>query len=403
MEIAGKIVLYLVMACCVAGGIATIVKEESGLAESFHEGLRAMAAIFLPVVGMMASIPYLIVGVQAIFGPVYGFIGADPAVAAASFLGADAGGYALAMEIAESTETAMLSLATSIMLGATIMLNIPIGFSILDRKDRPYMALGILSGLLAVPIGIFITAVIVILCHPAVRTVFATSGASTYVLQLTFGTAAINVAPILVFCIILTILIKLFPNGMVRAFMIFGKVILSALTIVAVGSILEYYTGVFSALFGSWGFDPIMADEAESFRAIETIGSIGMMLTGAFPMVYLIRKYCGGALEKLGKKMGMDEAGSAGLVATMANSVAMFNLVKDMSPRSKVMAIAFTPCAGYALGDWLAFNVNVQPNMVVPILCGQIIGGVIGILFARLFILRRLDQYEESFRAKGLI
>ena len=34
-----------------------------------------------------------------------------------------------------------------------------------------------------------------------------------------------------------------------------------------------------------WGFDPILADEENTFRAVELLGTIAMMLTGAFPMV----------------------------------------------------------------------------------------------------------------------
>ena len=36
MEVLGKIVLYLIMACCAIGAVATVVKEDSGLAQSFH-------------------------------------------------------------------------------------------------------------------------------------------------------------------------------------------------------------------------------------------------------------------------------------------------------------------------------------------------------------------------------
>ena len=164
----------------------------------------------------------------------------------------------MALEIAESTEVAMIALSVSVMLGATLMLNIPIGFSILDRKDRPYMALGILAGLPAVPIGILVSSIIAMVAHPAVRTVFSTTAASSYVLQLTIQTIAVNALPIAVFCGALVVLIKAFPNGMVKAFMAFGKIMLSVLTLVAVASILEYYTGVFSSVFGSWGFDPVM-------------------------------------------------------------------------------------------------------------------------------------------------
>lgn len=44
MEIIGKIVLYIIMACCGIGAAATIIKQDSELAQSFNEGLQAMAA-----------------------------------------------------------------------------------------------------------------------------------------------------------------------------------------------------------------------------------------------------------------------------------------------------------------------------------------------------------------------
>ena len=46
MEILGDIVLYIIMVCCGIGAVATIVKEDSGLAQSFHDGLHAMASLF---------------------------------------------------------------------------------------------------------------------------------------------------------------------------------------------------------------------------------------------------------------------------------------------------------------------------------------------------------------------
>ena len=45
--------------------------------------------------------------------------------------------------------------------------------------------------------------------------------------------------------------------------------------------------------------------------------------------------------------------------------------------------MAFLACGGYSLGDFLAFNVNFQPNLLVPVFVGQICGGIIGILFAK--------------------
>ncbi len=399
MEIMGKIVLYIIMACCAAGAMATIVREDSGLAQSFHEGLHAMASLFLPIVGLMASVPYLVIGVEKIFGNVFRSIGADPSIAAAMLIPADAGGYALFIALARSPEIVVISLAVAVMTASTISFNIPVGLSILKKEDHPYMALGAMSGFLSIPFGVFISCLVLMVTKPTIRTAFSTTGAAEYVLHLDMGTILINLLPIIIFCVVLAAGLLLFPKNMIKGFMIFGKILLSTLTVIAAGSIIEHYTGIFTQLLGSWGFDPIIADEIEPFRAVELVGSIAMMLTGAFPMVYLIRKFFGKGLEKIGRLAGLDSTGSAGLLATMANGVALFTMIHEMKPTNKVICIAFTVCSGYCLGDWIAFNVNFQPNLVVPIFIGQICGGIIGILFAKLIAVpqvKKMNGQEED-------
>ncbi len=54
-----------------------------------------------------------------------------------------------------------------------------------------------------------------------------------------------------------------------------------------------------------------------------------------------------------------------------------------MDPKSKVIALSFVVCAGYSLGDWLAFNMNFQPNLLIPVFIGQLVGGMMGIFFAK--------------------
>ena len=126
------------------------------------------------------------------------------------------------------------------------------------------------------------------------------------------------------------------------------------------------------------------------------LGTIAMMLTGAFPMVTLIRRYLGKPLEKLGRLAGLEASGSVGLVACLPNGLAMFPFVKEMRPRDKVVCMAFLACGGYSLGDFLAFNVNFQPNLLVPVFVGQICGGIIGILFAKLLAVPQVRALERE-------
>ncbi len=46
-----------------------------------------------------------------------------------------------------------MALITGFMGGATIVFSIPMGLAMLDKRDHKYMALGIMSGILTIPLG----------------------------------------------------------------------------------------------------------------------------------------------------------------------------------------------------------------------------------------------------------
>src|SRR6056297_976911 len=100
MEHIGSFVLYIIMACAIAGALGSIRNDEEGLGKEFIEGLHSIGPIFVPVAGIMASIPYLSKFVSFAFGPVFSAIGADPSMAATTFIAVDMGGYQLAEALA---------------------------------------------------------------------------------------------------------------------------------------------------------------------------------------------------------------------------------------------------------------------------------------------------------------
>ena len=152
-------------------------------------------------------------------------------------------------------------------------------------------------------------------------------------------------------------------------------------------SILEHFTGVFSTVLGGWGFDPIIADAEDQYRALEVAGNIGVMLAGAFPMVYVLRKGLARPLGALGRRVGMSSEGTAGLLAAAANVLALFRLIRHMPPKDKVLCIAFAVCSAFLVGDHLAFTANFQPNLILPLVLGKLAGGVLAIVLATLIAL----------------
>lgn len=403
MALIGTIVVYIIMICAVAGAFAAIKDPDRGLGKEFMNGLHAVGHIFVPAAGIMASIPYLTWFIDRFVGPLFNFIGADPAIAATTILASDMGGYQLANALKASYEGWVMALIVGFMAGATIVFSIPMGLAMLDKRDHKYMALGVMAGVLTIPIGALISSVLIVLFDTNVREIVSTTADSSYEFAIGYGQILINLAPLLIFVVIIAAGLKFFPNAMITGFMVFGRLMDAGIKLVLVFSIVEIFTGFFTNVFGGWGFDPIMADEEDQFRALETAGYIGIMLAGAFPMVYLIRKFFSKPLEAGGQKIGLTSVGSAGLLATVANILAMFTLVRYMRPKDKVINIAFAVCAAFLLGDHLSFTANFQPNIILPVILGKLAAGILAIGFAYWLSVPTALKLEEEDRASGLI
>ncbi len=403
MELIGTVVVYIIMACAIVGCLASVIKPESELGQQFVAGIDSIGPIFLPVAGIMASAPYLTAFVSAVFGPAYSAVGADPAMAATTFIAVDMGGYQLADALAQTRESWIMAMITGYMAGATIVFSIPVALKMLEKRDRKYLALGVMSGLLAIPIGVLVASAIIAVSHPMIREVVSTNADATYQLMLSWGQIGVNLVPLIIICVALALGLKFKPDAMIKGFIVFGRVMESALKIVFVLVVVEYFTGLWSTLFGSFGFDPIIADDQDIFRALETSGAIGMMLCGAFPMVYLIRRYLAKPLAKIGGAVGLSSDATAGLLAGSANVLALFSMVKDLRAKDKVVCMAFAVCCAFLFGDHLSFTANFQPTLIVVVLAGKLAAGICAIVFAKLLAVKKAEELERIDEEQGIL
>ncbi len=392
----GTIIIYIIMTCAIIGCFAYIKDEESGLGKEFIEGIYSIGPIFVPTAGILASLPYLSKFVTIVCGPMFDALGADPAIAANAIISVDMGGYQLADVLAQTRESWIMAMVVGYMSGATVVFSIPIGLTMLARKDHKYMALGMLAGLLSIPVGVFITCSMLSVSDLAVRGIVSANAESAYVLALTFKTIFLNLLPLTIFCMSLAVGLKVIPNAMIRGFLVFGRTMSVTLLLVLTFSIVEYFTGVFTKVFGAWGFNPIIADAQDQFRALEIAGYVGTMLCGAFPMVYLIKKYMSGPMDKIGHLIGLESLGAAGILAASANIIAMFHLIGDMRSKDKVLCVAFSVCAAFTFGGHLAFTANFQPNMIFPVITGKLLGGATGFGLAYLLSVPAALKIEQE-------
>lgn len=130
-----------------------------------------------------------------------------------------------------------------------------------------------------------------------------------------------------------------------KGFAVFGQAVVIIITIGLVASIIEALTGFVVIP----GMAPI------GLRWLRNSWSNCEVLAGAYPLVHFITKVFGKTTWSIRKSLGMNEAGAAGLVATLANNIPMFGILKDMDANGKVMNIAFAVAVS-VFGDHLGFT-----------------------------------------------
>ena len=92
--------------------------------------------------------------------------------------------------------------------------------------------------------------------------------------------------------------------------------------------------------------------------------------------------------------MGMDtdfvtrlpenDIAAAGLVATLANNIPMFQMMGDMDRRGKIINVAFAVSAAFVFGDHLGFTAGFDADMIFPMIVGKLVGGITAVAVAML-------------------
>ena len=348
---AHEILIAVMAVFAVLGAIDRIIGNKFGLGQEFENGILAMGSLALAMVGIISFAPVLANVLRPVVVPVYQLLGADPAMFAGTILACDMGGGALAQELAQTEEAALLGgvLAGST-LGATIVFTIPIAMGIVAEQDKSAIAKGILCGIVTVPIGIL---------------------AGGIVAGFPLMMIVMNLIPIIIIAALIALGLWKAEKAMVKGFGWFGKGIVALITVGLVTAIVEALTG--------FVIIPGMAPISDGF---ETVGAIAIVLAGAFPLVYAITKVLKKPLLKLGGLLGINDTAAGGLIASLANSIATFGMVKDMDQRGKVVNVAFAVSAAFVFGDHLGFTAGFAPEMMVSMIVCKLVGGISAVAVA---------------------
>ena len=333
------------------GAADRILGNRFGLGKEFEEGILAMGSLAVAMIGVITLAPVLAALLKPIVVPVFGLLGADPAMFAGTLLACDMGGAALAREMAIDPQAGLLGgLLAGSMLGATVVFTIPVAMGILNEEDRAFLAKGVLAGIVTVPVGVLAGGLV-----------------AGFPLMMVIR----NLVPIVLIAGLIAFGLWRAEDAMIRGFGIFGKGVTAVITIGLAAAIVESLTG--------FVLIPGMAPIEEGFA---TVGAIAIVLAGAFPLVAFLTRLLRKPLMGLGKRLGVNDAAAAGLVASPANSIATFGLGKEMDDRGKVVNIAFAVSAAFVFGDHMGFTAGFAPEMLVSVIVGKLAGGVAAVAVA---------------------
>jgi ethanolamine transporter len=223
------------------------------------------------------------------------------------------------------------------------------------------MAKGILCGIVTIPVGVLVGGLVA---------------------GFPIGKVLRNLVPIVLIAVLIAIGLWRAEKWMIRGFGLFGKLVLAMITVGLAAAIVKSLTG--------FELIPGMAPIEEGFV---TVGSIAIVLAGAFPLVFVLTKLLKKPLLKLGRLLRINDTAAAWLIASLANSIATFGLVKEMDDRGKVVNIAFAVSAAFVFGDHLGYTAGFAPQMLPAVIAGKLAGGISAVAVA--LWLTRKDKAER--------
>lgn len=372
------VIMAIMMFFCIVGGIDKIRGNKHGYGERFDEAFATLKPLALAMIGIITLVPILQLVLEPVISPIYEFFGASPAMFAGTILPVDSGGYPLAMQLAGGD--AAIGNFSGVVLGSTFGCiftgMIPISLSILDKEDHDCFSAAVLVAIITIPLGCIAGGLVMNL--------------TPY--KLSMVKILVNLIPVILVAAVVAVGLVFRPRQVMHVFCVIGKGMQALLTIAIVLAAVQSVTGLRLPLFYLMVEPAVEGGISPLTDAIIIVGTISLILSGAFPMVLWFTRTFKKPIQKLAEKLGMDEAGGAALVATLASYFPALALMKDMNTKSRFLVLAFSISATFVFGDHLGFTAGVEQEMVLPMIAAKLVGGVTALILANVLAPKLLKK-----------
>ena len=270
-----NVILWILAAGAVLGGIDLIFGNRFGLGERFEEGFKLLGPTALSMAGILCLAPLISLGLEHTVASLYRAVGLDPAMLG-GILAIDMGGYQMAKSLAENPDIGKYAgILVSATLGCTVSFTIPLSVGVVEEKDSRDFFRGILIGLAVMPIALVLGGLL--------------SGISLPLL-------IVQSLPVIVLSLLLILGLVFIPKQMLSGFSVFAKLIRLLSIVGLILGAVQYITGK--------TFVPNLAPIED---AMKVVSGIGVVMLGSLPMAEILRRLLSSPLKVFGEKYGIHQ------------------------------------------------------------------------------------------------
>lgn len=355
-----KFLTVLMLIFSVVGAADRILGNRFGVGKEFEKAFMLLGPMALSMIGMIVLSPLLAQLASPVSRVFANVLHLDPSVIPASLFANDMGGASLAVEMAQNEKIGRFNaLVVSSMMGCTVSFTIPFALGVVNKEQHKELVLGLLCGIVTVPIGCFVAGLI---C------------------RLPFGPLLLNLVPLVLFAGLIAVGLACIPETCIKILKGFGYFITGLITVGLVLGIIRFLTGV-ELIPG--------LDTVENGAAICVNAAV--VLSGAFPLMHILSKVLEKPLTKVGDKIGVSAVSLIGIVSSIASSATAFGMMDKMDRKGVVMNAAFSVSGAFILGSHLAFTMAFDSAYCFPVILGKLVAGISAIVVADI-VFNRLEK-----------
>jgi len=335
------------------GALDYLLGNRFGLGKEFEKAFSLMGIMVLTMLGMLMLAPLIAELLKPLLAPLSGSKLFEPSVIAGLLLASDMGGAPLAAEIAGTPASGGFNgLVVASMMGTLISFSLPLALGVTRKDQHPSILLGLMCGIITIPLGCIVSALM---------------------LKLPFAELCRSLIPLIVFSVVVAVGLIKVPQLCLKIFGGLGKVIKVVIVIGLVVGLVRFLTGF-----------ELLPHLEEAEKSMLVVFNASCVMSGAFPLLYLLGKVLGKPLKKLGGKLGVNEKSALGFMASLATNVTTFGMMDGMDDKGVVLNSAFAVSAAFVFAGHMAFTMSFDASYYPAVMVGKLISGVTAVIAANL-------------------